>query len=33
VLYTQTPLLVPIPAALLAEHKAGLMGIEESFAR
>ena len=33
VLYTQTPLLVPIPAALLTEHKAGLVGIEESFAR
>jgi ATP-dependent helicase/nuclease subunit A len=32
VLYTQTPLLIPIPAAMLAEHKAGLMGIEESFA-
>jgi ATP-dependent helicase/nuclease subunit A len=33
VLYTQSPLLVPIPEALLAEHKAGLRGIEESFAR
>jgi ATP-dependent helicase/nuclease subunit A len=32
VLYTQTPLLVPIPAVTLAEHKAGLVGIEESFA-
>ena len=32
VLYTQTPLLVPIPSALLAEHKAGLVAIEESFA-
>jgi ATP-dependent helicase/nuclease subunit A len=32
VLYTQTPLLVPIPTALLAEHKAGLVAIEESFA-
>jgi len=32
VLYTQTPLLVAIPPSLLAEHKAGLMGIEESFA-
>jgi ATP-dependent helicase/nuclease subunit A len=32
VLYTQTPRLVEIPAALLAEHKAGLAGIEESFA-
>jgi ATP-dependent helicase/nuclease subunit A len=32
VLYTQTPLLLPIPPATLAEHKAGLMGIEESFA-
>nr|WP_166175565.1 double-strand break repair helicase AddA [Altererythrobacter segetis] len=31
VLYTQTPLIVPIPAALLAEHKARLVGIEESF--
>ena len=28
VLYTQAPLLVPIPAALLDEHKAGLVGIE-----
>jgi ATP-dependent helicase/nuclease subunit A len=33
VLYTQTPLLVPIPEAVLAGHKAGLRGIEESFAR
>jgi ATP-dependent helicase/nuclease subunit A len=33
VLYTQSPLLVPIPEAQLAEHKAGLRGIEESFAR
>ncbi len=32
VLYTQTPRLVAIPAAVLAEHKAGLVGIEESFA-
>jgi ATP-dependent helicase/nuclease subunit A len=32
VLYTQTPLLVPIPAELLAEHKAALTGGEESFA-
>jgi ATP-dependent helicase/nuclease subunit A len=32
-LYTQTPLLVPIPEAVLGEHKAGLRGIEESFAR
>jgi ATP-dependent helicase/nuclease subunit A len=32
VLYTQAPLLVPIPEAALAEHKAGLRGIEESFA-
>jgi ATP-dependent helicase/nuclease subunit A len=31
VLYTQTPLLVPIPAALLAEHKAALRADEESF--
>jgi ATP-dependent helicase/nuclease subunit A len=33
VLYTQTPLLVPIPARLLAEHKAALTAPEESFAR
>jgi ATP-dependent helicase/nuclease subunit A len=32
VLYTQTPRLVAISAALLAGHKAGLAGIEESFA-
>jgi ATP-dependent helicase/nuclease subunit A len=32
VLYTQTPLLVPIPAALLEEHKAALAQPEESFA-
>jgi ATP-dependent helicase/nuclease subunit A len=32
VLYTQAPLLVPLPEATLAEHKAGLRGIEESFA-
>ncbi|MXP42447.1 double-strand break repair helicase AddA [Altererythrobacter soli] len=32
VLYTQTPLLVPIPAETLAEHKAGLAAGEESFA-
>ena len=32
VLYTQTPLLVPIPAEALAEHKAGLAAGEESFA-
>jgi ATP-dependent helicase/nuclease subunit A len=31
VLYTQTPLLVPIPAELLAEHKAALASAEESF--
>ena len=28
VLYTQAPLLVPIPATLLDERKAGLVGIE-----
>jgi len=33
VLYTQTPLLVPIPAEVLAEHKAALATREESFAR
>jgi ATP-dependent helicase/nuclease subunit A len=33
VLYTQTPLLVPIPSALLAEHKVALTAAEESFAR
>jgi len=32
VLYTQTPLLVPIPAEVLAEHKAALATREESFA-
>jgi ATP-dependent helicase/nuclease subunit A len=32
VLYTQTPLLVPIPARLLAEHKAALTAPVESFA-
>jgi ATP-dependent helicase/nuclease subunit A len=32
VLYTQTPLLVPLPAGLLAEHKAALAAVEESFA-
>jgi len=32
VLYTQTPLLVPIPPELLAEHKAALAAPEESFA-
>jgi ATP-dependent helicase/nuclease subunit A len=32
VLYTQTPLLVPIPAATLAEHKAALVEKQESFA-
>jgi ATP-dependent helicase/nuclease subunit A len=33
VLYTQAPRLVPIPATVLTEHKAGLMAGEESFAR
>jgi ATP-dependent helicase/nuclease subunit A len=33
VLYTQTPLLVPIPADVLAGHKAALANAEESFAR
>lgn len=33
VLYTQTPLLVPIPPAALAEHKAPLTAGEESFPR
>jgi ATP-dependent helicase/nuclease subunit A len=33
VLYTQTPLLVPIPPELLAEHKSALAAVEESFAR
>jgi ATP-dependent helicase/nuclease subunit A len=33
VLYTQTPRLVPIPASLLAEHKAALAVREQSFAR
>ena len=32
VLYTQTPLLVPIPPAMLAEHKTALAAREESFA-
>ena len=32
VLYTQTPLLVPIPGEMLVEHKAGLAAGEESFA-
>jgi ATP-dependent helicase/nuclease subunit A len=32
VLYTQTPLLVPLPAGLFAEHKAALAAVEESFA-
>jgi len=32
VLYTQTPLLVPIPGEMLAEHKAALAVAEESFA-
>jgi ATP-dependent helicase/nuclease subunit A len=32
VLYTQTPLLVPIPADVLAGHKAALKNSEESFA-
>ncbi|MBO0750128.1 MAG: PD-(D/E)XK nuclease family protein, partial [Porphyrobacter sp.] len=32
VLYTQTPQLVPIPAHVLAEHKAALARPEESFA-
>jgi ATP-dependent helicase/nuclease subunit A len=33
VLYTQAPRLMPLPATLLAEHKAALASAEESFAR
>jgi ATP-dependent helicase/nuclease subunit A len=31
VLYTQAPLLVPIPSDLLAEHKGALASAQESF--